>query len=195
MYQPKEENVAWLAVKAALFMALLVASLIVLLPSNARATEPYGGCDEAWQAPLSDGAMECRMLGWTVRPRLVIDPHGVVRAYLLPGCKREDSGRLCIWDAAKRGNHEGASFWRDGKGRTRFVWMKDPTDTGVWERPSWVDPALVQPHFPGFRVSQRCWWEVRLVDYDIVTPVKGAQFTVHCPDGRIGVIVVPEVVA
>lgn len=29
--------------------------------------EPYGGCDEAWQAPHSEGADLCRELGWVIR--------------------------------------------------------------------------------------------------------------------------------
>lgn len=32
-------------------------------------TEPYGGCDEAWQAPQSAGAWECRAHGWIVTAR------------------------------------------------------------------------------------------------------------------------------
>ena len=30
------------------------------------AVEPYGGCDEAWQAPLSEGAAYCRTLGYEI---------------------------------------------------------------------------------------------------------------------------------
>lgn len=30
------------------------------------AVEPYGGCDEAWQAPHSEGAAYCRSLGYDV---------------------------------------------------------------------------------------------------------------------------------
>lgn len=29
-------------------------------PTPAAAIEPYGGCDEAWQAPKSEGAQWCR---------------------------------------------------------------------------------------------------------------------------------------
>lgn len=36
--------------------------------------EPYGGCDEAWQAPGSAGAADCRALGWEVTARGAFPP-------------------------------------------------------------------------------------------------------------------------
>jgi hypothetical protein len=35
-------------------------------PTQTHWVEPYGGCDEAWQAPQSRGARECRQHGYAV---------------------------------------------------------------------------------------------------------------------------------
>src|SRR5262245_63358868 len=67
-------------------------------------TQPYGGCAEAWQAPHSKGADECRAHGWTVRARLVVGPHRWVRYNNLPHCREEDgSGQksACTWNIGK----------------------------------------------------------------------------------------------
>ncbi len=37
--------------------------------------EPYGGCAEAWQAPHSTGAEDCRRLGWTVTSTRSVPPN------------------------------------------------------------------------------------------------------------------------
>lgn len=37
-----------------------VVEVYVPQPTPAAALEPYGGCDEAWQAPQSEGAQWCR---------------------------------------------------------------------------------------------------------------------------------------
>ena len=52
-------------------------------PSDAatRWQQPYGGCKEAWQAPRSEGARECRAHGWTVYRWIVLNPDGIVRYY------------------------------------------------------------------------------------------------------------------
>lgn len=91
---------------------LLAASVLAVsvLHSPAAAHQPYGGCDEAWQAPRSAGADHCRDHGWTVRPRVVISPRGWVRAIRLPQCRAEDDFRPCYWDASARGNGEGRSY-------------------------------------------------------------------------------------
>ena len=49
-------------------LAKYQAQLDELLPSAVSA-EPYGGCDEAWQAPDSDGANWCRSHGFDVPSR------------------------------------------------------------------------------------------------------------------------------
>lgn len=52
--------------------------------------EPYGGCDEAWQAPDSPGADDCRSLGWTVTDSLVVAPDGALVMSSLPACATAD---------------------------------------------------------------------------------------------------------
>ena len=59
--------------------------------------QPYGGCAEAWQAPQSAGAEECRAHGWIVRPRFVVGPHGWVQAMRLPDCTTQWQ-RVCFTD-------------------------------------------------------------------------------------------------
>lgn len=47
-------------------LASFASALVVLVPQPTSAHEPYGGCDEAWQAPTSEGARHCRERhGWT----------------------------------------------------------------------------------------------------------------------------------
>jgi len=41
--------------------------------------QPYGGCDEAWQAPYSEGADWCRDHGWTIAHP--VDARDLCRAY------------------------------------------------------------------------------------------------------------------
>lgn len=94
-----------------LLAAVAVALTTLAATPPASAHQPYGGCDEAWQAPRSGGATHCRQHRWIVRPRVVIGPHGYVRANLLPPCASDDiDGHACYWNAAKRGNHQGDSF-------------------------------------------------------------------------------------
>jgi hypothetical protein len=99
--------------RLALFLIFIVAVGaflgLWLSPGRAYSAEPYGGCDEAWQAPHSEGADWCREHGWTVRSRFVIGPKGWLRANRLPDCRQEDSLN-CWWDAKARGNGKGRSF-------------------------------------------------------------------------------------
>lgn len=44
-----------------------LASLLLHLVASVMGPEPYGGCDEAWQAPDSPGARHCALLGAAVR--------------------------------------------------------------------------------------------------------------------------------
>ena len=96
-----------------------------LSPGRGYAAEPYGGCDEAWQAPHSQGADDCRALGWTVRPRFVLSPKDRVKYLDLRPCEQEDSDGPCYWNAQTMGNGEGDSFIirgeRDGKHRIWWV--------------------------------------------------------------------------
>lgn len=82
--------------------------------------EPYGGCDEAWQAPKSEGAAWCRRHGWTVRPNFVIDKHNVLRTTRFGACENEDSTG-CYWNAMTRGNHIGDSYIVSKSGEVFYV--------------------------------------------------------------------------
>ena len=41
-------------------------SQLVQVDASPVSSQPYGGCDEAWQAPRSDGAQWCRDHGYAV---------------------------------------------------------------------------------------------------------------------------------
>ncbi len=84
---------------------------------------PYGGCKEAWQAPHSQGARECRSHGWTVRPHFTIDPHNVLRATDFRPCREEDSNG-CFWNADVQGNGRGTSFVASRTGEV--FWVRIP---------------------------------------------------------------------
>lgn len=107
----------------AVIVAGLVIGLVLLVQGKADAAQPYGGCDEAWQAPSSEGAQLCRDKGWTVTSQLVVNPRGVVKASRLPDCATAaapcallaglDSGWLdsdytwhSVWTSGPRG------YWR-----------------------------------------------------------------------------------
>lgn len=103
-------------------VALALAGAALVAPATAAHAEswqqPYGGCKEAWQAPASAGAAECRQHGWTVKARIVVRPDHVAVHNTLKPCAAEDSRTLCFWDGSYRGNGHGESFWvgRDGHG-------------------------------------------------------------------------------
>jgi len=107
---------------AALMLSTFLASFAVI--PRADASQPYGGCDEAWQAPHSVGAKWCRSHGWIVRPRIVVGPHGHVRFRTMPKCITEDGSYLrrngtvgyqrhCFWNARTMGNGRGSSYILD----------------------------------------------------------------------------------
>jgi len=114
-------------------MALGLTLLASVSPAEAgdigTPPQPYGGCAEAWQAPHSKGADECRDLGWTVRvgPRghgIVVSPRRVIRYEWLADCRYEDGSRqraACVWYAGERGNGEGRSYWLDRADRVHYV--------------------------------------------------------------------------
>lgn len=81
-------------------------------------SQPYGGCDEAWQAPHSIGADQCRAHGWTVRSRLVVGPHRWVHYSTLASCTFEDgsgSHLPCSWNFRRTdGNGIGDRFYVTG---------------------------------------------------------------------------------
>ena len=56
----KVHPLAWI-VLTSLALSLLAAS-----QAHAAIRQPYGGCDEAYFYPLTQGAADCRDLGWVV---------------------------------------------------------------------------------------------------------------------------------
>lgn len=115
------------------------AAVSQLEDARPAASQPYGGCKEAWQAPQSDGADWCRDHGWTVRGNLVVGPRGVVRYDAMPECRHEDgSGQraACSWNfwGHYQGNGRGLSYWVDRADRARYVWatVDQPREIGPW---------------------------------------------------------------
>jgi hypothetical protein len=145
-------------------------------------TQPYGGCDEAWQAPHSEGADACRAHGWTVRSHLVIDPHRVVRMSSLISCGVEDAsdGTVpCSWNfGSTDGNGRGLSFFVSRAHRFHFVWATDPTTGTRWQ---WVSrslgDALAESGAP--RATTRDWQRciVKYADTTVVSCPNGDKFT------------------
>lgn len=83
-------------------------------------------CEQAWQAPQSEAAVDCREHGWTVRARLVVTPNRVVRHTALPHCRYEDgSGQrsACTWNVGPEqdGNGRGLAYWIDRQDRVHYV--------------------------------------------------------------------------
>jgi hypothetical protein len=152
----------WIA--AAIFLALLLAIALTEEESVDQSptppdyeftpgewVEPYGGCDEAWMAPNSIGAEECRDHGWVVHDRFVLDPNTNPAYINLPDCDTEDGGGLCYWDADGRGNESGQSFiiegQRDGKHR---IWWVGSGETSQWKqarlKDGWTPIGRVHGH-------------------------------------------------
>jgi hypothetical protein len=131
--------------------------------------QPYGGCKEAVLYADSEAAQECREHGWVIRPRLAINPHGVLKASALPHCRHEDgSGQrsACLWDAGIDGiNGRGDSFI-ERHGKVTYVWMSRPH--GQWVSRSF-DADLD-------RLQGRKDWTRCAVTW-------GPDTAVRCPDG------------
>jgi len=142
--------------------------------------QPYGGCDEGWQAPRSIGARECRALGWVVRPRLVVDPHGLVVMSRLPHCTFEDasSGPIpCSYNFGRPtdGFGGGLAFWVTGThahNRTHYVWTTRPHNGWTWVSRSLAD-ALAESGERG--ADTRNWEQCK--------SRQGTHLTVRCADG------------
>lgn len=75
--------------------AAVAATLLVNSPAVA-APQPYGGCDEAWQAPKSAGAQECRDLGYTVHRKFVLNPARVPVAWRVDSCRTSATRNVCF---------------------------------------------------------------------------------------------------
>lgn len=96
-------------------LAFGVLAVIVTAPNaDAAQDQPYGGCDEAWQAPRSAGAAECRTQGWMIRKGYVVSPRNVLRYYNLPFCRHEDGSgqrQACGWNVTEGdGNGHGRVY-------------------------------------------------------------------------------------
>jgi hypothetical protein len=100
---------AWALVLGSTCVVALILGTLLMFGERADGSEPYGGCDEGWQAPRSQGADDCRDMGWVVKARLVVGPNGWVHVVRLPRCATEDGGR-CYWQARRQGNGRGVSF-------------------------------------------------------------------------------------
>lgn len=173
-----------------LLVALVLAGLTVgAVKANAdgHKVQPYGGCDEAWQAPHSIGARECRSLGWTVSRRLVVSPRGVVKMSTLPWCAVEDasSGRVpCSWnfgqDADRNRTGHGLAFWVGPKGGMHFVWSTSPVGRGWHFVPRSFADALAEGGTPG--ADRRDWSQCvnRIgVTYVRVACADGMGYRIH----------------
>jgi len=103
--------------------ATLAACAAATAPEPALACPPPNPCVSAWQQPRSTLATDCRIDGWTVRPRIVVGPRHWVRYSSMPHCRVEDTGALCTWNVGvpQDGNGDGLSFWRDIHGAPHYV--------------------------------------------------------------------------
>jgi hypothetical protein len=118
--------------RLALALTALLPLLVLGFTQQAdAATQPYGGCGEAYRYSNSAGAQDCREMGWTIRPRLVVNPHGVVVMSRMPHCRNEDgsgTASACTWNIGNRidGNGRGLAFWNDRHDRSHYVWDRSP---------------------------------------------------------------------
>ena len=144
---------------------------------HGRATAPYGGCAEAWQAPRSPGAEMCRDRGWSVSARFVVGPRGVVRHASLPHCRFEDGSggpRPCTWNVGRRvdGNGVGLAFKVRRDMTARYVWPRSPVANGWrWLTQGEARRLATRPAGRSVIVWRRC----------VVRPDDTRR--VRCPDG------------
>lgn len=93
---------------------------------NERHAYHAASCPGEFMSPGSRNARRCQHHGWIVNPVVVIGPNRWVRFDAMRRCATEDDNGTCVWWAAERGNHEGASFVHFFKG-DRTVYVK-----GFW---------------------------------------------------------------
>lgn len=176
-----------------------IVSVVALSASESHATEqattePYGGCDEAWQYPQTQGADDCRALGWIVSRRLVVTDRGIVMYSTLPHCRQEDGSgqrnQRCTWNIGPTidGDGRGLAYWFGHatqpipgpiRGRDRvahYVWRDDPTSTNRW---NWVSHRLADAlaEGSGRHASTRPW------ERCVTRPTGGDHRWVKCPNG------------
>ena len=144
-------------VLAALGLVVILAVIVGVnktAEASVRPTPPYGGCKEAWMVPRSEGAAICRDLGFTVRPRFVLNRHDVVVALRMRACVTEDQSGPCFWNALVKGNGRGDSFIRGGKDRVypvRFRWLPFRSVEGHEDCQINLGPTSVVRCADGFR--------------------------------------------
>lgn len=97
-------------------VTLVAAGMVTTAPA-ASSHQPYGGCQEAWQAPDSEAAAHCEVHGFVIRA------DSVVRDW--KPCTHEDGSGMvrCIWDARHMGNGHGLSFKVRHGGTDRAVYV------------------------------------------------------------------------
>lgn len=88
-------------IAATALAAAAIGTIVTAVPSDAVSnTEPYGGCKELVQDyPAyvhTDGAADCRDLGWIVRPRILVAPTGHILVNTLPRCERTVQRAHCF---------------------------------------------------------------------------------------------------
>ena len=150
--------------------AAAAASMVTVAPAFASWHQPYGGCEEATLAPHSVGAQDCRAHGWTIRRRLAVNPHAVVKGSGLPDCREEDgSGQrsACSWNfhGSHDGNGRGLSYWVDERDHVHYVWPVRPLGTPVTQE---LGDALAEGEKR--EKWERCWLDEN-------------RTHVACPDG------------
>jgi hypothetical protein len=166
----RERFTTWVAAVAGVAVFLGSAAVVVLSggPTSAHsvageATEPYGGCAEAWMAPRSAGARLCRDLGYAVSARFVLSPRGVVLHSSLPHCRSEDGSggrRPCTWNVGRRvdGNGVGLAYKVRRNMTARYVWAESPIVAG-WRWVGERQAHRLARHFtrPSQRRSVTAW--------------------------------------
>lgn len=141
--------------------------------------EPYGGCDEAYLYPGTEGAQWCEEHGL---PKIKVDEHNVLVDHNLPPCANDEpAGGPCLWDALVRGNGYGNSFWLDEHDQVHYLWTLDPTQgdgAGSWE---WVTQELgdALAEGPEDDATTRDW-------ESCVRSLTDGPLYVWCPDGAFG---------
>src|SRR4029077_6665508 len=133
---------------AAVLAGIIAATAGYATPAAQAAGDvPFCQVSLLHRAPESGMADYCREHGWTVRPRLVVGPHGVVRYSALPHCRYEDgSGQraACSWNFTPSsnpdGNGRGLAYWVDRHDQTHYVWPQHaPSHWSGW---LWVNAEV-----------------------------------------------------
>lgn len=167
-------------------LVAVTATILIGSPAPANAwSQPYGGCKEAWQAPHSKGAAECRSHGWTVTKRLVVTPHKRVVFDRLPACRYEDgSGQrsACTWNlhpsTSPDGNGVGMAYWIDRRDRTHYVWTNEMCIASV-----------SNPASSGARQCRRAGWIIERDTYPASTETTpwtyATSYLVVSPTGHV----------